>query len=87
MKKLLIGSLFGVFALAVFITSCSEDNPVSCAAKLTEVTSASLDFSSNPTTTTCEAYKTALQDYINCDGVVDKQYYQTELDNLDCSTL
>ena len=87
MKKLILGSLVVAFSFAIFATSCSSDNPVSCAAKLTEVTSASLDFDANPSTTTCEAYKAALQDYINCDGIVDKQYYQTELDNLDCSTL
>ena len=85
MKKTLL--LLGAVAILSFVSSCKDDNPISCAQKLTEVEAAAIAFSTNQTTENCNAYKEALQDYINCDGVVDKTAYQTTLDNLDCTSL
>ena len=85
MKKVLLGSLVVLFSLAVFTTtSCDE---VDCTKKALEVTEAAKDFTSNPTSATCNAYKDALEDYIDCDGALaaTKASYETALAALDCS--
>ena len=84
MKKLILGSLLAVFSFAIFATSCSKDNPVSCAEKLTQVSAASDAYYSDGSTANCTAYKDAINDYINCDGIVDKSYWEGVLSLLDC---
>jgi len=87
MKKVLLLGVVALFAAGtLFVTSCKDDNPVSCTQKLADVIDASSDYSLDPSTANCEAYKSALQDYINCDGLnaVDKTAYQTTLEALPC---
>ncbi|MDA3953697.1 MAG: hypothetical protein PF485_08625 [Bacteroidales bacterium] len=89
MKKVLFIAAIALFSTAAIITttSCDEDNPISCTQKLVDVSEASSAFTSDPTAANCIAYSTALQDYIDCDGIAaaDKTAYQIILDALDCS--
>ncbi|PLX13720.1 MAG: hypothetical protein C0597_11190 [Marinilabiliales bacterium] len=87
MKKVLILGVVALFSAGAFVvTSCDDDNPISCTQKLADVIDASSAYSVDKSTTNCEAYKDALQDYINCDGInaVDKTAYQTTLEALPC---
>lgn len=53
-----------------FVSSCKKD-PVSCnwatevQSELDAVTTAATAYGNNPTTATCNAYKTAFQNYLN----------------------
>ncbi|MCK5028630.1 MAG: hypothetical protein KAR57_03285 [Bacteroidales bacterium] len=84
MKKVLSLIAIPLFATAILTSSCSKDNPVSCAQKLVEVTSAAQDYALDDSDANCITYKNALEDYVNCDGITDKAYYQTLLENLPC---
>lgn len=85
MKKIFL--LFGIvlISLPMMINSCSKDNPISCAQKLTEVSAAQTAYILDDSYENCIAYKNALEDYINCDGITDKAIYQSYLDNLTCT--
>lgn len=85
MKKVLLFGAVTLFAAGFLTISCEKDNPVSCAQKLTEVSSASLAYSADQSYSNCIAYKNALEDYINCDGITDKVYYQAVYDALQCN--
>jgi len=86
MKKVLIFGVVALFTAGIFATSCDEDNPISCAQKLVEVSSAASAYSSDPSDANCIIYKNALQDYINCDGIAqtDKATYQAIMEALPC---
>jgi len=84
MKKVLSLIAIPLFATAILTSSCSEDNPVSCAQKLVEVSNAQSAYIVDDSYENCIAYKNALEDYINCDGIADKAIYQGYLDNLNC---
>lgn len=87
MKKtiLILGAAAVLTTAGFLISSCSKDNPVDCAKKLTEVSAAQTAFIQDDSYENCIAYKNALEDYINCDGITDKAIYQTYLDNLTCT--
>lgn len=85
MKRTLLFGAITLLAAGFFAISCSEDNPVSCTQKLTEVSAASLAYSSDPSYANCIDYKNALEDYINCDGITDKVFYQAAYDALQCN--
>ena len=85
MKKTLLIASVALFTFSIFTTSCKKDNPIDCASKLIEVSNAQSDYIVNDTYDNCIAYKNALQDYINCDGITDKTYYQELYDNLTCN--
>lgn len=86
MKKVLFLGAVALFATGILVTttSCDDDNPISCTQKLVDVTSAAQDYTLNDSDANCNAYKAALEDYIDCDGVTDKASYQTILENLPC---
>lgn len=83
MKKVLFGLVAVALIATVSFTSCDDDNPVSCAKKLDDVVAAASAYSYDDNAS-CIAYKEALEDYINCDGVVDKSSYQAILESLPC---
>lgn len=87
-KKILLFGAVALFTAGTMLvtTSCDDDNPVSCAKKLTEVTDASLEYLADDSNENCLAYKSALEDYINCDGIdaVDKAAYRETLEALPC---
>ena len=85
MKKILLFGAISIFAAGFLVSSCSEDNPVSCAQKLTEVSAAQTAYILDDSYENCIAYKNALEDYINCDGITDKETFQSYLDNLTCT--
>ena len=85
MKKiLLILAAAALIAVAVIFNSCEEDNPVSCTNLLNDITSASLDYISDPSAN-CNDYKDALKEYLDsdCDNLDD--IYQSSYDNLTCN--
>jgi len=84
MKKALLLIAIPLFAVAIFTSSCDKDNPVSCAEKLVEVSNAQRAYILDDSYENCIAYKNALDDYINCDGITDKAVYQAYYDELDC---
>lgn len=84
MKKTLLFGAVILLAAGFFTISCSEDNPVSCAQKLVEVSSAQQAYVLDNSDANCNSYKNALEDYINCDGITDKATYQAILENLPC---
>ena len=88
--KVKILSFFVMFAVAMLVGSCKKDSiipGVNCTNLATAVSTAASNFSSNPTVANCEAYKDALQDYVNgCAGLaIYNAAYQNALDDLDCS--
>ncbi len=86
MKKVLSFIAITLFTTAILTSSCSEDNPISCATKLADVLDAQTDYNSDQSDANCNAYKSALEDYIDCDGITstNKTLYQTALENLPC---
>lgn len=84
MKKTLfflgVAVLFTIIGFTIL--SCNKDNPIDCAAKLTEVSAASINYTDSYDA--CIDYKNALEDYINCDGIADKVYYESIYNELDC---
>ena len=85
MKRIFLIVLLALLSSGTIITSCSKDNPISCAEKLVEVTSTQQAYVLDDSYENCIAYKNALDDYINCDGITDKVYYQALYDNLQCN--
>lgn len=85
MKKVFLFGAITIFAAGFLTISCDKDNPVSCAQKLTEVSASQTAYILDDSYENCIAYKNALEDYINCDGITDKQIYQGYLDNLTCT--
>ncbi|MFC2096683.1 hypothetical protein ACFLQ3_03190 [Bacteroidota bacterium] len=86
MKKVLLLGAVALFATGMFVTSCDDDSPVSCAGKLINVSTAASAYNSDQSDANCTTYKNALSDYIDCDGVTatDKAYYQLALEALPC---
>jgi hypothetical protein len=84
MKKVLSLIAIPLFATAILTSSCSDDNPISCAQKLVEVSNAQTAYIADDSSENCVAYKNALKDYIDCDGIADKAIYQTYYDELTC---
>lgn len=85
MKKLLFGAaIMGM----LFTTSCKKDDDgggsTSCEQRAETITNTAQAFIANPNTSTCEAYRSALQSYLdaNCPG---SSSYQGTLDDLDCT--
>lgn len=85
MKKVFSLIAISLFVIAVFTTSCDKDNPVSCAEKLVALSNAQTAYILDDSYENCIAYKNALEDYINCDGITDKAIYQGYLDDLTCT--
>ncbi|HAF30398.1 MAG TPA: hypothetical protein DCG75_15255 [Bacteroidales bacterium] len=85
MKKVLLFGAITLLAAGFLTVSCEKDNPVSCTQKLLEVSSAQSAYIVDDSYENCIAYKNALEDYINCDGITDKAIYQGYLDNLTCT--
>lgn len=83
-----------VFSMAVFFTSCSkdEDNTSNCAEKhttyLDKTNAAALKYGQNPTVANCNAYKSAVQEYINqtkgCPGAQTETLTES-LNSLNCN--
>ncbi|MDX9696374.1 MAG: hypothetical protein RBT49_11345 [Bacteroidales bacterium] len=86
MKKfLLVLAAVTLISLPIVMTSCDEDNPVSCSAMIMDITEASLDYLSDQSTTNCNNYKNALKDYLDSDCELAGTSYQTSYDNLTCN--
>jgi hypothetical protein len=89
--KTKILSFIVMFAIAILVGSCKKDsilNPYgNCDNLAIAVSTAASNFSSNPTVANCEAYKDALQDYVNgCAGyTLYNAAYQDAINDLDCS--
>ncbi len=85
MKKfLLVLAAVALISLPVVMTSCDEDNPVNCTQMLDDVLDTAAAFIDTPTSTTCNAYKEALKDYVNSDCTL-ANFYQSDYDELSCS--
>ena len=85
MKKVSFIIAIAIFSVGALVSSCSDDGPVSCTQKLLDVTDAQSNYLSDPESSAfCNAYKDALEDYINCDGIANKDYYQEIFDGLQC---
>ena len=90
-SKSRIFSFLIIFTIAMLVGSCKKDsvlNPLgNCDNLATAVSQAANVFIANPTVATCEAYKDALQNYI--DGCTGYAYYnaayQGAIDDLDCT--
>jgi uncharacterized protein YaaR (DUF327 family) len=58
-----------IFVLAFCSTACSKSDPApaayDCVAASKKATDAGIAFTNNPTTATCNAYKAAVNDFIN----------------------
>ncbi len=83
MKKLILS----IAAVAVFaFTSCSSDDDggKSCEEIATDITAAAQAFGENQTEANCNAYKAALQAYVNKDCQGSSQYAAIIAD-LNCS--
>lgn len=88
MRKKLLFYGAAILIIAGFLTnSCKEDDTESCADLLSELLSTKRIYLLEISYNNCVAYKNAMEDYINCDGVTEaeKEIYQTAIDNLDCS--
>lgn len=81
------------FAIGIIgVTSCGDDvkDALGCVELASEYSTASYDYTANPTTTTCNDYKEAIQAYIDdCDQLTATEIatYQATLDELDCDNL
>ena len=78
-----------LIASAAILFSCSKDrvNPVKCAKEIQDISKAAGDFSDNPTEATCNAYASALVNYVNAcsrESSFDESY-EAIFDSLDCS--
>jgi len=85
-KRLLFGAVV-LFTIAFFSLSCSKDDEtISCTEKLGILLEKQSSYVIYDTDRTCIAYKDALEDYINCEGVelTDINYYQDIMENLPC---
>ena len=80
--------------LTVLIVACSSEddsNATACLGQeelIEQYTNAVLDFTTNPTSTTCQAYISSIELLIQCaEGVsaAELEEYQDFLDNTDCS--
>lgn len=85
MKKLTF-ILLAVAGSLAFINCSGDDDKgsaIDCASHANRIGDAAVDYSNDPTTANCNAYRDALQDAIddNCQAST----YQTILDNLDCN--
>lgn len=79
-----------MFTVAMLVGSCKKDSITpfgNCDNLAAAVSTAASNFTSNPTEATCEAYRDALQDYINgCAGWgLYNALYQDVIDDLNCS--
>jgi hypothetical protein len=77
------------FVLALGFTACSDDddNAIDCIALTNSVSDALTAYTTSQTVADCNAYKTALQNYLNGDCAVDaasKETFQATIDNLTC---
>ena len=88
-----IFSFIVMFAIAILVGSCKKDsvldpfNTADCSNLAVNVSNAGTAFGTNPSVATCEAYKKALQDYVNgCASLAGyNAAYQDQIDDLDCS--
>lgn len=86
-------SFIVMFAIAMLVGSCKKDsvlnplNTADCATLSLNVSNAANAFGMDPTVANCEAYKDALQEYVNkCAGIAGyNAAYQDAIDDLDCS--
>ncbi len=86
MKKVFLFGALALFAAGTIftVTSCDEDNPISCTKKYADLLEAQTDYIADPSSANCNAYKDALEDYVGCDGITDKATWQAVLDELSC---
>jgi uncharacterized protein YaaR (DUF327 family) len=85
MKKSFLSKL-GIVALFIF-TASSCGKTVNCVSLISKVTTASSNYSNDPSIANCQAFKTALKDFINdseCSGSdpATKAAFQQDLDSL-----
>jgi len=89
MKKI----LYGATAVALVVTlsigvGCKKDSPVDCAAQVNKVTAAQTAYATNDSKANCDAYKSALQDYLNgCGsslGSSERASFQSIVDDMTC---
>lgn len=91
MYKLRLPLLVLTFSMTIFFLSCSKENNSSCAERhtkyLDKTNAAAQKYGSNPTVANCNAYKTAIQEYINktkgCPGAQTKSLTEL-LNSIDC---
>jgi hypothetical protein len=66
MKKI----IYSLAAVALFVTlgagiGCKKDNPISCTEKLAKLQAAATAYGTSSNTENCQAYKSAIQDYVS----------------------
>ena len=86
MKRII--TLFAVAAIAT--TACKKDKGVDCLAAANKINKAGEAYVNSGTTENCEAYKAAMQEYINssCFSSLtqeQKDNYSASVNNLDCA--
>lgn len=64
MKKIVF--TFAIVSLsAIVFTNCSKSNPISCTEKLAKLQAAATAYGTTSNTENCNAYKVAIQEYVN----------------------
>lgn len=91
---LLLSMFLFLAATSISVTSCSKDDDKvaakSCTELLQDISSATADFTADPTTANCIAYKDAINAYIDgCDEITQEyiDLYTELLAGLDCDAL
>lgn len=86
MKKiLLVFAALALISLPFVMSSCEEDNPLSCTKLLDDITETSLAYSNDMTSSSkCNDYKDALKEYIDSDCTL-ASMYQSSYDALSCN--
>ncbi len=87
MKKVFLFGALALFAAGTIftVTSCDDDNPISCTQKAIDVANAAEDFGNDPSSENCNKYKNAINEYLDCDiAQALKDEYEDILAGLDC---
>lgn len=76
--------------VCIAFASCKKDKGVDCSAAINKVTKAGQAFGTDQTTQNCEAYKAALQEYINSSCFTglsqqQKESYNESINSLNCN--
>jgi hypothetical protein len=84
-KTFLVFVAIALISLPFVISSCEEDNPVSCTKLLEDITKTSVAYSNDMSSSSkCNDYKDALKDYIDSDCTLASMYEST-YNSLSCN--
>jgi hypothetical protein len=92
MKKFRIFGVLILLSMMFLINGCAKKDKLTtnCSSLANAVTNSLNAFSANPNTSTCEAYVSAMHDYVNgCSTLTpaEKESINTSLANTNCSGL